>query len=354
MAIDAREVSPPPTKKRRTGALRQRALADHDDQAFYVFSWNVNGIEPLIQRPITAYFGSRSGSDSSLRTFLRRHTWPEVLCLQEVKIKPSDIATQRAVEAAANSFKKSEHEPGYLIRFCLPQDKHNAGGFGGKLYGVTTLIRMDVWQDVKRCRTVDWDREGRVLVLETKSKLAILNIYAVNGTDRPYKDPDTGAQNGTRHHRKLQFHRLLLDECLGLEKAGFRVIIAGDMNIARGVLDGHPNLRTQPHQHVLNRADFNEKFFTSGRGLQAIDAFRHIYGDRRKFTYYPRNKDWGTSCDRVDLFIVSKELVEAPGLLLEADILDSPQERSTSDHVPLYITLNRTRLFTLPPSIERR
>lgn len=353
MTSEEREVSPPPTKRQRTGVHRQRTATDYNDQALRIFSWNVNGIEPLVQRPITAFFGSRSSLDSPLRTFLRRHAWPEILCLQEVKIKPSDIVTQRSVEAAANNSKDSESEPRYIVKFCLPRDKHNAGGFGGKLYGVATLIRLDIWQDVDRCRTVDWDREGRVLVLETKSNLAILNIYAVNGTNNPYKDPDTGAPIGTRHDRKLQFHRLLLSECLSLEKAGFRLILAGDMNVARSVLDGHPNLRTEPHQHVLNRADFNDKFFTSSNGLQGIDVFRHVHGDRRKFTYFPRNKDWGTTCDRVDLFIVSKELAEAPEVLLEADILDSPQERSSSDHVPLYITLDRSRLVTTPPSNEQ-
>ena len=339
-----RDLSPPAIKRHRIVSSDEAALPEHRKGGFLIFSWNVNGIEPLIQKPIDAFSGAKPSGDSPIRAFLRRHAWPEVLCLQEIKIKPTDVVTQRAVELAVKSYGTSKNEPNYIVKFCLPTDAHNARAFGGKMYGVATIIRDDVALDIDSCRQVEWDREGRVLVLETKSKLAILNIYAVNGTSNPYRDPKSGVEIGTRHDRKLQFHRALLRECLDLENAGFLVVLAGDMNIARGHLDGHPSLRTVPYQHVINRADFNEKFFSSSNGLHALDTFRHIHGERRKFTYFPRNKEWGTSCDRVDLIMTSRMLEDVPGLLQEADILDSPQERSSSDHVPLYISLNKDKL----------
>ena len=279
-----------------------------------------------------------------LRAFLQRHGWPEVLCLQEVKIRKDDIATQRKIETAVQKPTGADGEMDYVVRYCLPSDKHNAKGFGGKIYGVASIIREDIWSDIRSCREVDWDREGRVLVLETNYNLAILNIYAVNGTDNPYKDPKTGSVVGTRHDRKSRFHDGLLQECLRLEDARFDVLLVGDMNVAPDTLDSHPSLRTIPHQHALNRADFNERFLEAKDGLQGVDVFRYLHGNTRKYTYYPRNKEWGSSCDRVDLIIASKRLAGEARALLEADIFDSPRERCSSDHVPLFVTLDRDKL----------
>jgi len=216
--------------------------------------------------------------------------WPEILNLQEVKINLTDEATKRAVEKAVNqSAAHPDDGPEYTVRFCLPRDKFNARGFGRKVYGVATIIRRDFMvRDVDTVREVDWDLEGRVLVVETRSKLSIWNIYAVNGTENPYKDPNTGAIAGTRHNRKLAFHDLLLRDSLRLEKDGWRVILTGDMNISCATIDGFPALRVKPEQHVRNRADYNKKFLAIDNpdGLRAIDTFRYLHPTTRKYTGY--------------------------------------------------------------------
>lgn len=276
---------------------------------------------------------------TSLRNFLRRHHWPQILNLQEVKINPSDLATQRAVENAVNKYASGPDEgPQYKVFFSLPRDQYNAKAFGRKVYGVATLMRTDfLLEEEATIREVDWDLEGRVLVVETKSKLSIWNIYAVNGTTSPYRDPKTGVVVGTRHDRKLMFHQLLLDECKQLEQDGYQVLLTGDMNIAPARIDGFPNLRTKPEQHVKNRTDFNEKFLDGGSGLRGIDTFRHLHPQQKKYTYHPRNVEWRTSCDRVDLIVASRTIVEK-GMLVEAGIEE--EDRGPSDHVPLYVTLN--------------
>lgn len=251
-------------------------------------------------------------------------------------------------------------ETSYTVDTVLPRDKYNAKGFQGKLYGVGTILRTDFARRyVTRVRSVDWDLEGRVSVVETcnphgERPLALVNVYAVNGTSAPYKSPQTGKVVGTRHDHKLAFHSRLRDECLLLESRGFDVVIAGDLNIARGPLDGHPNLRTWPAQHCRNRADFNAKFFggednvrakayleaelekEKGARFDGVDVFRALHGEERRYTYHPRTKQWGASCDRVDLIIASKRLWDA-GRVRGAGICDSPLERGTSDHVPLWV-----------------
>jgi exonuclease III len=476
-------ISPPPLKRKRntsqstsdidtSAATQQARLNQLMSGALRIYSWNVNGITPFIQRygqkqiveffkpsigPSSARKRRRIGdndvttdSDSdehgqqptindedpskegpaSLRKVLRRFAWPHILFLQEVKIKPGDEKAVKAVKLAVNDTadtryaqvikswspareshpgideegtavqKLADGGPEYEVRFNLPADPHNARGFGGRVYGVAAIIRKDfMTRHVKKIRGVDWDREGRVQVIETgdmclsgesrqlnadkatsrsqlladtereglktatssqpTAKLAIFNIYAVNGTSNPYHSTHTGAVVGTRHDRKLAFHTDLLQEATRLESEGFQVIIAGDLNVARSKIDGYPNLRTSPYQHVVNREDFNTKFFSGGeinctpsvssyrrgdsnqlhkvcRGFDGLDTFRHVHGNERKYSYYPRTRPWGSSCDRVDLILASRTLDR---FLAAAGICDSPRDRGPSDHCPVWVEI---------------
>jgi exonuclease III len=229
------------------------------------------------------------------------------------------------------------------------------------VYGVCSIVRQDFADKyVERMRTVDWDAEGRFSVIETKAnfdlpKLAIFNVYMVNGTENAYKDPTTGAVTGTRHTRKLAVHRLLQAEVRKLESDGFRVIIAGDINIAVAKIDGHPNLRVTPHQHVLNRQDFTRHFLgnadtneldsgdgtaageTPSVGLDMADTFRSLHPDKKGYSYYPRGRSFGESCDRVDMILCSRSL---EARCTEAGMLATAADRGTSDHVPIYATFH--------------
>jgi len=195
-------------------------------------------------------------------------------------------------------------------------------------------------------------------------RLALINAYMVNGTDYPYKDSQSGKVTGTRHDRKLEVHKLLAAECRKLETDGFAVILAGDINIAVAPIDGFPNLRTFPPQHCINRADFKRRFLedetlsSNGAseeapeqqsdaaepdrtspgpwGLGMVDTFRHLHPDTSGYTYYPRGRSFGESCDRVDMILVSKSLQDS---LMSAGMHETSAERGTSDHVPLYAKL---------------
>ncbi|KAM7191090.1 DNase I-like protein [Rhypophila sp. PSN 637] len=403
-------ISPPPLKRRKvapssitTEVPTTPASASPPKRTIRLFSWNINGINPFLpssSKKITSFFKpSQPSGDSrnddplnpetqgpSLRTFLRRHNWPEILFLQEIKIKRGDDKTEASLLSSLNTPLDSSDDLGedgtrsYTLHTSLPRDKYNAKGFGGKLYGVATIIRQDFAERfVEKVRYPEWDLEGRVSIVEMRSQwqsdvgegspnttvkaervpvkpLAMINIYAVNGTSAPYRSPKTGLVSGTRHDHKLAFHTRLRDECLDLESKGFHVVVAGDLNVARGLWDGHPNLRTFPRQHCLNRSDFNGEFFgeednkragaylsrDDGRGsekcLDAVDVYRATHGERRKYTWISRNGEWGSSCDRVDLIFVSKGLWEN-GRVAGADILDSPLERGPSDHVPVWVEI---------------
>lgn len=264
---------------------------------------------------------------------------------------------------------KDQKGPKYDAHFTLPTDKFNARGLGGtgKVYGVCTIHRSDIpsiqYMDVD-IRTVDWDKEGRVSIIQLLPhvsqdyhKLAIFNIYAVNGTENLYRDPRTGVVKGTRHDRKLVFHRLLAEECLKMEREGWAVMMAGDFNVAPDARDGHPKLRTWPMQHCVNRADFLYRFLGATTGMigrmeekeklvkedevnrwHGVDVWRETHQHERNYTYHSRTREWGSSCDRVDYVLASKGLFEA-GNIFETGILDSEVERGPSDHVPVFASI---------------
>ncbi|KAL9130711.1 MAG: hypothetical protein Q9217_001190 [Psora testacea] len=351
------DVSPPPLKRCRctppaisstqaavTSTAVLTAPIKPASRALRIFTWNINGIAPFLPTStakITSFLKAppkhNPPSQPSLRACLRRWSWPDLVGLQEIKIAPTDVKRQASVRRIVNSPLDPDNPDNgnkylYDTYFCLPRDKYNATGFGGKVYGVCTLVRRDV-ENVE-IKTVDWDLEGRVLLCEMpEQNLVVFNVYAVNGTTYDYRDPDTGKVVGNRHDRKRAFHSLLSNEVKQYETRGWNAVIVGDINISRTKVDSFPKLR-MGDDHVKNRADFEKKFMQE---LGMIDTFRHLKADERKYTYRPTGRPWGSGGDRVDLCLASKDL--APRLS-DADILDSEAERGPSDHVPLYLTLS--------------
>lgn len=200
------------------------------------------------------------------------------------------------------------------------------------MYGVCTLIRQDLSPNIK-VKSVAWDLEGRVQVIEIPShSLILFNVYAVNGTANDYRSATTGKVIGTRHDRKRAFHSHLASEVAAYEDKGWGVVIAGDINVSRSDIDSFPQLR-MGEEHVKNRADFKEKFI---KELWMIDTFRLMHGKKKKYSYRPTNKFWGAGGDRVDMILVTNGLREG---VKAADVLDSELERGPSDHVPLLVDL---------------
>ncbi|KAF2222610.1 hypothetical protein BDZ85DRAFT_130158 [Elsinoe ampelina] len=270
-------ISPPPLKRRRLSP----PTAPPSPNTLRIFAWNINGIGPFLppaQKPITTFFTpntslcpSSETPQHSLRAFLARHNYPHLLLLQEVHISSTDHASQSAVRRAANlppiptSSSPSFTSPGptYETHFTLPLPSPNARSTltpsRRAHHGVLTLIRTDFLSS-QQCTLSSpaWDHEGRFSITTTSGlhgwpKLSIWNVYALNGTDYPFRDPVTGRLQGTRHERKRQVHGLLQQEVRRLEAQGVQVVLAGDMNIARDARDGWPSLRTRPVEHVVNR-----------------------------------------------------------------------------------------------------
>ncbi|KAI0452449.1 DNase I-like protein [Xylaria acuta] len=338
-------ISPPPLR-RQGQEFRTRTSLAVKPGALRIFAWNVNGIAPFVtpyllqgrpkrdQHSIRSFFRTESPSlatirkhgEPSLRRALERLGWPHILCLQEVKIKRGDERTMDTVRAAGGETLQ-DSGPVSDVHFNLPRDPHNVKGFGGKIYGVTTMVQRSFARaHIETVRDAAWDKEAEYKIIETRD-LAFphLNIastpsswpssafYAANGTSRPYR-PAPPRRLRRRHvprpeTRAVHFE-LLLREAMRLEGRGFAVMVCRRRDDDRGGLVG-----------------FN-----------GIDTFRSVHGGERRYSYYPRGRDWGSSCDRVDLIIAFRALGR---LLLDAGICDNSRDRGPSDHCPVWAEFGR-------------
>jgi exonuclease III len=283
-----------------------------------IMSWNVDNPSPYLNgpgrsssssKPITSYL-KRSNGDSrssssknspskpapspSLHEIFAAHAYPAVCCLQEVRCLAKDADGIRALRRSAmpatsnlgSSSSSDEDEtddnkpdsqapPTYSAHFSLCKSS-----FGAKRFGVGTFVSSRFPYQYST-REVDWDSEGRVLIMTIPSlKVAIVNVYALNGSDFPWKDPITGKAKGTRNERKRDFNRLLQAELQKMREQGLRLVCIGDFNISLEKRDCHPRLRTE-EPHAQARKEFNEQFIPS---LEVIDIFRELHGDKHSYS----------------------------------------------------------------------
>ena len=171
---------------------------------------------------------------------------PDVLCLQELRIRPQDGEAIRTLQRAL---------PGYHCHYALANDPRNVTFRGGRMYGVATFARGR-W----RGEPTPWDLEGRVVAIR-KRGISVVNVYAVNGTAKPYFD-QAGTVAGNRHDLKRRFQSRIMDLGCALRRHG-GVIMAGDWNVSRTAQDTHPRLRTE-EPHAGARAELNARLAADG------------------------------------------------------------------------------------------
>ncbi|HTL34832.1 MAG TPA: exodeoxyribonuclease III [Kofleriaceae bacterium] len=241
---------------------------------------------------------------------------PDVLCLQELRIRAQDAADVAALERAL---------PGYRCHHSLPRDPRNVTYRGGRAYGVATFVRIGSGPTASRALVPDWDREGRV-VITRRPRLSIVNLYAVNGTSKPYFD-ETGAPRGDRHTFKREVQRRLFALADDLRAHG-GVILAGDWNVSRTKLDTHPRLRTE-EPHATARAELNAGLDAHG----LVDIWRHLHPDERGYSWFAPWAKHRLDAARVDYIVVSADLVPR---VRDAAILP---RHPWSDHAPLSLDL---------------
>lgn len=292
------------------------------DRPLTFVSWNIDGLARALP-------GAKKGGPP-LAEYWRLFGEPDVLCLQEVRIRPEDTSLVASMEGAL---------PGYLCGHHLCEDRVNVRFRGGRAYGVATYVRESlapVWLEPPA-----WDREGRLRAFELPELgLLVANVYAVNGTAKPYIDTEVQPhrEHGDRYAFKIRFQRQLMTYFEAHRARGRALVLLGDWNVSRSALDTAPRLRTE-EPHTRARAMFNDELMPA---LELVDPFRELHGQTRKYTWFNRVAARYGRIDaaRVDFALVSKELLPQ---IRSTDIAQEYALTLGSDHAPVSLALRRAR-----------
>lgn len=294
-------------------------------ESLRITSWNVAGLAP--------HLGPQS-TRAPLNELLPLLQKPDLLCLQEVRLRLRDTESFEHARTALL---------GWSLSYSLADDPKNARFRGGRTYGVATYARSELESVSVPSR--DWDREGRLAItLLPAMKLAVLNVYAVNGTDKPYWDHDRCAVFGDRHEWKRRFHDRVVTVARTIASQGLDLLLIGDWNISQARIDTTPRLRTE-EPHATSRAHFQKNLVEA---LDVVDVFRALYPEAKAYSWFnlrARHLD----AARVDFALLSRSRM--------ADVIDATIDESAlaslgSDQAPIHVVL-RTTQYPVRPSRRR-
>ena len=251
-----------------------------------IVSWNVNGLRAALSK------------DAFEPVF---DLDPDVLCLQEIKVKPEQLnESQVGAFSGYEAIWNSAQRPGYS--------------------GVATFAKNSPELVDSSLGEERFDNEGRSIRTDY-GNLALFNLYVPNG------QRDQG-----RLAYKLDFYGKLLEVCDQLHEDGKQVILFGDMNTAHQEIDLTNHKQNQKTSGFLpEERAWIDKFLEHG----FVDIFREVHGERVQYTWWTyrmnaraRNVGW-----RLDYFLVSEDLV---GNIVEVEIFD---QIMGSDHCPIGLEL---------------
>lgn len=274
--------------------LDVRPLISSPDVPLRITTWNVNSVR-LRLAGITR---------------LVRELAPDVLCLQETKVR-NELFPRAEIEAL-----------GYRHHVL-----HGQAGY----HGVAIFSRLPL----EDARPLDWcgKADCRHLVARLPGGLEVHNLYVPAGGDLP--DPELNAK--FRH--KLEMLAALADWFARERAADRRAILAGDLNIAPLPTD------VWNHRALLNVVSHTPVEVAALAALQAshgwIDAVRHfVPPTERLYTWWSyRARDWQASDRgrRLDHLWVTPPLA---GRLIGARIERAARGwPEPSDHVPVTVDL---------------
>lgn len=239
-------------------------------------TWNVNGVR---------------ARQAQVLEWIERER-PDVVCLQEVKASPEQIPEELSEISGYHSY-----------------------WHGGKGYsGVALHLSRVTFPSRPAFEHPAFDHEHRIVVTRV-SDILFTSIYVPNG--------------GKDYAAKTRFLGALEAYAAEAQAQNTKLLICGDLNVARQEQDVHPKLRkpTQIGQTPEERDQF-ERILSYG----LVDLSRKFHpDDDRLFTWWApwrnmreRNIGW-----RLDYVLASEPLAA------QAVSCESTREFGTSDHAPV-------------------
>ena len=242
-----------------------------------VATWNVNGIRARMEQ-VAAWLETEQ---------------PDVLCLQEIKASPDQLEDTLFALSAYTSY------------------WHGAkGGYSG----VSVHLRRGAFPEPPAFSHPSFDAENRIVVA-TLGDALFASVYVPNG--------------GKDYAAKMTFLEALAAWTRETCAAGKKLVVCGDLNVARDDIDVHPSQRKadaigqRPEERALFAKMLEGGLVDVGRALAPEDD--------RLFSWWPywrqareRNLGW-----RIDYVLASRALA--------AKATECAVRRAvgTSDHAPV-------------------
>lgn len=250
-----------------------------------IYSWNINGLRAVLKK-------------GALQDFIATEQ-PDILCLQEIKAKPSQI---------------DYGFPGYQV-FWNPAER---AGYSGTAILVSSRISASEPTDSHEIELAF--HEGRILTLDL-GEFFLVNVYV------PNSKPDLSRLTLREKTWDPEFLQYL--EELAKTKP---VVTCGDFNSAHTEID---LARPKQNHHSAGFTDEERQGITNLLSAGFIDTFRFKHPDEQRYTWWSH---WGHAREnnvgwRIDYFFISKSLKTH---LKSAEIYE---HFKGSDHCPISIEL---------------
>jgi len=250
-----------------------------------ILSWNVNGVRAILKKNFLGWLKKEN---------------PDILCLQETKAFPSQLAPELLHPSGYDALWNSASRAGYS--------------------GVATFTKQKPVSVKKGFGIAKFDEEGRVLEAEFEH-FTLFNVYFPNGKMSP-----------ERLRYKMDFYEASLNYFMKLKKKGKKIVICGDYNTAHKAIDlARPKENEKISGFLPIEREWMDRLASSG----FIDTFRVFNQDPGHYSWWDirtgareRNVGW-----RIDYHFISENLKPH---LKDAFILP---EVMGSDHCPVGIVL---------------
>ena len=242
-----------------------------------IATWNVNGIR---------------ARQTELQDFLEREQ-PDVLCLQEIKASLDQL-------------------PVWICNL----EGYACYWHGGKGYsGVALHVRTATFPEPPAFQHPAFDFEHRIVTV-TLPTVMIASIYVPNG--------------GKDFAAKMSFLRALGDYAKEVHAAGRKLVLCGDLNVARLEIDAHPKERKPG---VIGQRPDERALFEQILSVGLYDVARRLDPTNDQlFTWWApwrnlrqKNQGW-----RIDYVLASSALDAAACVVLK--------DVGSSDHAPVVAT----------------
>ncbi|MBU0981103.1 exodeoxyribonuclease III [Patescibacteria group bacterium] len=252
-----------------------------------IISWNVNGIRAVMNKGFLDFLEEKD---------------PDILCVQETKISPSQLTQELINPLGYYSQWNSAQRPGYS--------------------GTATFSKEKPLSVSKGLGEERFDTEGRCLLTEFPGFM-LVNLYIPNG-----------GQGTNRLKFKMDYYDALLEFLEEMRKNGRNLVICGDINTAHNEID---LARPLENQNVSGFLPIERAWMDKFLGAGYVDVFRHLNpGAPDNYTWWSyrtaareRNVGW-----RIDYFFVNEEFVDS---VKSAEIL---RDVIGSDHCPVQIEID--------------